>query len=95
MIKNREELTKRNIPYQEFYKLLEFDSSVSDEVCNHLEEALLKMGILDALVVDESYQDTVLSMYEGGCDRYYLPHKNVPSIAFLTYFLLHQTMIFL
>lgn len=45
-------------------------SSVSDEVCNHLEEALLKMGILDALVVDESYQDTVLSMYEGGCDRY-------------------------
>ena len=25
----------------------------------------------------------------------YLPHKNVPSIAFLTYFLLHQTMIFL
>ena len=25
----------------------------------------------------------------------YLPHKNVLSIAFLTYFLLHQTMIFL
>ena len=70
VIKNREELAKRNIPYQEFYKLLEFDPSVSDEVCNHLEEALLKMGILDALVVDESYQDTVLSMDEGGCDRY-------------------------
>ena len=70
VLKNREALAKRNIPYQEFYKLLEFDPSVSDEVCSHLEESLLKMGILDALVVDEAYRDIVLSMDEGGCDRY-------------------------
>ena len=70
VIQNRAELTKRNIPYQEFYKLIEFDPSVSDEVCNHLEEALLKMGILDALVVDEQYKAAILSMDEGGCDRY-------------------------
>ena len=70
VLKNREALAKRNIPYQEFYKLLEFDPSVSDEVCSHLEESLLKMGILDALVVDEAYRDIVLSMDEGACDRY-------------------------
>ena len=50
-IRDRDEA---GIPYQEFYKVIEFGSELDEDACNHLEEALLKMGILDAIVVDLS-----------------------------------------
>ena len=49
VLRNRQRLEEEGIPYQEFYKLLEFGSKLSEEECNHLEEALLQMGILDAI----------------------------------------------
>ena len=36
-----------------------------------MEEALLKMGILDALVIDEQYKEQVLKT-EQGCEDHYL-----------------------
>ncbi len=35
---------------------------MDEEDCNRLEEALLKMGILDALVIDEQYKEQVLHL---------------------------------
>lgn len=70
VLKNRTRLQEAGIPYQEFYKVLEFNSELDEEVCNHLEEALLKMGILDAIVVDEEYKSQVLSLVTGCEDRY-------------------------
>lgn len=70
VLKNRTRLQEAGIPYQEFYKVLEFNSELDEEVCNHLEEALLKMGILDAIVVDEQYKSQVLSLVTGCEDRY-------------------------
>lgn len=70
-IQNRARLDALQIPYQEFYKVLEFGESLSEESCNHLEEALLRMGILDALVVEEQYREQVLRM-ESGCQDKYL-----------------------
>ena len=53
VIRNRQRLDEQKIPYQEFYKVIEFGENLEEQACNHLEEALLKMGILDALVIDE------------------------------------------
>ncbi len=71
VFKNRSRLSEAGIPYLEFYKLIEFGAELSDEECNYLEEALLKMGILDAIVVDEQYKDQVLKPVKG-CEDHYL-----------------------
>ena len=47
---------KLGIPYQEFYKVIEFGNNLDEEDCNRLEEALLKNGNSDALVIDEQYK---------------------------------------
>lgn len=68
--KNRERLQKLGIPYHEFYKMLEFGQDLDKISCDRLEEALLEMGILDALVIDEQYQEQVLRLDSGCCDKY-------------------------
>lgn len=70
VLRNRERLEKKGIPYQEFYKTIEFGNFLDEDSCNRLEEALLKMGILDALVIEEQYRDAVLQFEEGCEDRY-------------------------
>ena len=67
---NRAHLRELGIPYHEFYKLLEFDEHLSSTECNNLEEALLNMGILDAVVLDEKYREQVLAFEQGDCDKY-------------------------
>ena len=71
VIRNRRRLDALGIPYQEFYKVIEFGNNLDEEECNRLEEALLKMGILDALVIDEQYKEQVLHL-EQGCEDHYL-----------------------
>ncbi len=77
VLKNRERLKNMGIPYDEFYKVLEFSDSLTEEACGRLEEALLHMGILDALVIDEDYKTQVLQMDSGCCDRYlFITHEH-------------------
>ena len=52
--------------------MIEFGAGLDDETCDHLEEALLKMGILDAIVVEEQYKEQVL-----------VPVRDVRIITFL------------
>ncbi|MBM6752175.1 TIGR02680 family protein [Mediterraneibacter glycyrrhizinilyticus] len=70
--KNRERLREKGIPYQEFYKVVEFGQELSGDPkrCGRLEEALLEMGILDALVIEEQYRDQVMEADPGCADRY-------------------------
>lgn len=68
--KNRRLLQEKGIPYLQFYKVIDFDSELNETQRAYLEEALLQMGILDALIVPEEYREQVLSMEEGVCDRY-------------------------
>ena len=73
VIENRKRLSEKQIPYCELYKLIEFDKTLDEATCNRLEESLLLMGILDALVIDEQYKDEVLAINEdnNSCyDRY-------------------------
>ena len=70
VIRNRNRLDELDIPYHEFYKVIEFGDELDEEACDRLEEVLLKMGILDAVVVDERYREQVLQHEEGCEDRY-------------------------
>lgn len=76
VLENRRRLTKRGIPYHAFYKTLEFADSLDDETRNRIEEAMLEMGLLDALVIEESYREEVLRLDPGACDRYIFVREN-------------------
>lgn len=75
VLRNREVLQEKNIPYFQFYKVIDFDNRLTREECDNLEEALLLMGILDALIIDEQYRETVLALDKGMCDRYIFADK--------------------
>lgn len=75
VIKNRERLKEQGIVYQELYKVLEFSGGLSKTACDRLEEALLHMGILDALVVEEAYREQLLKADKGCCDKYLFVQK--------------------
>lgn len=75
VLRNRQRLAEKKIPYQEFYKLLEFGENLKEEETDRLEEALLKMGILDAIIVDEQYKEEVLQFSKGCEDRYLFAGK--------------------
>ena len=92
VIRNRERLDALQIPYQEFYKAIEFGDSLSEQECNHLEEALIQMGILDALVVDASYRERVLTLTEGCEDRYLFVQKTQNGKSLLDVLELNDSM---
>lgn len=67
---NRKQLEEKEIPFTPFYKLVDFKEELSEERANRFEEALLQMGILNALIIPKEYQEDVLKMKGGTCDRY-------------------------
>lgn len=75
VLRNRKVLKEKNIPYSQFYKVIDFDHRLNREECDNLEESLLLMGILDALIIDEQYKETVLDLDKGMCDRYIFADK--------------------
>lgn len=83
VVRNRERLKRQNIPYLEFYRLLDWSPDLDPAVCDRLEEALTQMGILDALIVEESYRDQVLTADGDGCDRYLFVQKPVAGSSLL------------
>lgn len=83
VLANRERLQRMNIPYQEFYKVIEFGQGLDKTACDRLEEALLCMGLLDALVIDEQYREQVLTLDSGCCDKYLFVQKQRASKSIL------------
>lgn len=67
---SRRALQENDIPYLPFYKIVDFDETLSEEMKGRLEEALLRMGVLDALIVSGDYRERVLQLGEGLCDKY-------------------------
>ncbi len=68
--KNRCWMRENNIFYEPLYKVIDFSEKVSKEQKNRFEEALLCMGLLDAVVVPEHYKAQVLEYREGMRDTY-------------------------
>ena len=73
---NRKRLKEKGIPYTPFYKVIEFADSLKEEQASRLEEALLRMGILDALIVPLEYREQVLALEDGVCDTYFFHDVN-------------------
>lgn len=67
---NRRLLREKGIPYLQFYRTVDFDQSLNEEQRNRLEEALLEMGVLDALLIPEEYREKVYALDPGVCDKY-------------------------
>lgn len=70
VLENRRRLSAAGISYIQFYKTVDFPGGMKAEERDRLEEALLQMGILDALIVDAEDRDRVLALDPGACDRY-------------------------
>lgn len=68
--RSRKLLKEKGIPHLPFYKLVDFDQNMEEKQAARLEEALLSMGILDALIIPAQYRSQVLNLEEGVCDRY-------------------------
>lgn len=68
--KNRQLLREKGIPYLQFYKVVDFPGNMDTDMASRLEEALVSMGILDALIVPAEYRETVQKLDKGVCDRY-------------------------
>ena len=72
VVKNREKLKKMGIGYYPFYETIDFAESMTEEQKGRLEEALVRMGILDALIIPAQDKERILSLAEedGFCDKY-------------------------
>lgn len=70
VLRNRMLLKEKGIPFLQFYKVVDFGTQMNAEQAAHLEEALLSMGILDALIVPAEYRKQVRNLDPGACDRY-------------------------
>ena len=68
--KNREKLEEKKIPYYRFYEAVDFDGTLAADKADCMEEALLEMGLLDALIIDKEYKQQVLTLDPGTCDKY-------------------------
>ncbi|NLT48132.1 MAG: TIGR02680 family protein [Clostridiales bacterium] len=70
VLRNRQLLDEKRIPHKPFYKLIDFNKNMTEEQSDRIEESLLQMGILDALIIPENYKKEVLNVDKGLCDRY-------------------------
>lgn len=68
--RNRQWLREHQIPFEPLYKVLDYTQGIEEEQKNRLEEALVRMGALNALVVPSNYQNQVLEYRQGMADVY-------------------------
>ena len=72
---SRTALKEAGIPFYPLYKVIEFHPDMDENKKNLLEEALEDMGLLDAVIVEETYREQVLHLSEGK-DRYLFSDVN-------------------
>lgn len=77
---NRAYLNVQHIPYTSFYQLLEFDDTVNQVDRDRLEEALIRMNLLDALVISNTHKDIVYEEEPGGSDNYIFINREVSKL---------------
>jgi uncharacterized protein (TIGR02680 family) len=74
---NRRRLQELGIPFTPFYKMLRFKDDLEDRQRDNIEEALYRMGVLDALVIPDKHKGDVLRLDGGVCDKYIFYNNNV------------------
>lgn len=73
-------LQTNNIDYKPLYTLLEYDDSLDETFKDQFEEYLLRMGILDALIINEANKETIFNMPKGMADQFIFTNKSLDSL---------------
>lgn len=73
IMKNRERLKQKQIPYVPFYEAVEFKKQLSEKQKDVLENALQEMGILDALIIEASSIQNIQKEDKDFVDKYLIP----------------------
>ncbi len=73
VVRNRERLAAQGVPFIPFYQAAEFKEEVPEKLRGKIEEALDSMGVLDALIIPERYQEKLWEMDAESADRYLFP----------------------
>lgn len=76
-IKNRERLKNEGISYIPLYKAIDFKKGVTEEIKACIESALVSMGIIDALVVNEKDRKKALAFNDNHADKYLMAEGNM------------------
>ncbi|MGB4439015.1 MAG: TIGR02680 family protein, partial [Sedimentibacter sp.] len=76
VVDNRNKLQELNIPFVPLYKAIEFNEDADEKTRSVIEESLLEMGLLDALVIPKEHRKTVLAMDGDICDKYIFSSPN-------------------
>ena len=69
-VKNREKLTAMKIPFVPLYKAVDYVEGLSQEIQSSIEEAMVDMGILDALIIPKAYREQIKIMEDKRGDKY-------------------------
>lgn len=77
VVNHRKLLMEKGIPFIPFYKAIDFKENLSEEVKGNLEEALLDMGLVDALIIPERYKNQALLMEPNMGDKYIFSSPNL------------------
>lgn len=88
IVKEQEEarkyLQEKKIPFVPMYTLLDFDSSLSQDEKNNLEEQLLSSSIMGALLVSEKYKEEILNLPKGMKESFLFTHKEIEKLKVYT-----------
>lgn len=71
--RNRERLDREKIPYLPFYMAVDFKDGLGEAEKGKIEEALMDLGLLDALIIPEAYKKQVFDMDREMADKYLFP----------------------
>lgn len=77
VIQNRERLKEEGIAAIPLYKAIDFKKGVAEEIKVCIEGALVSMGIIDALVVNEKDLKKALAFNEHQADKYLITEGNM------------------
>lgn len=86
VIEYRKQLSERQIPHIPLYEAIDFKDNLSEETKGILEEALLDMGILDALIIPKEYREEALSIGTNMGDRYIFSTPAILSHSLMEFF---------
>lgn len=67
---NRTYLKQKNIPFRALYSVMEFDDTITQSQKDSLEEVLMRSGLMNVLLVKETYRKEVLQFQKGNADHY-------------------------
>lgn len=76
VIKNRERLKEDGIAFLPLYKAIDFNKNCDEGLKNKIEAALVNMGLIDALIVDEKNKYKALDFKENMEDKYIFCEPN-------------------